>query len=622
MASGVNVKMGVSGIAQFKQSISDAKQSIKTLDAQLSLTEKQFKATGDSESYMAEKTALLQAKLEAQKSVVQGAESALQQMAARGVDRSSQAYQNMYRQMIQAKSGMLDTENAINGISTASEKAGENVNEMNDDLKNVGKGVAWENITNGLGKVIDKLESGAKAAINFGKKIAQSAMDSTGWADEILTTATKYGTDADTIQRMRNVAEIVDTDVDTILNAKSRLAKNKDSLADLIGLNASGMSLDEAFWKAGEAIQAMTDEFEKEEAAQKVFGRGWHDLVPLFTEGQEKYNNLMAEQNVLTNEQVERLGKADDAFKKVQQQVELMKNQFWADNADKITELLQWIVDNKDGVVTAVTAIGTAFGALKLGEMALNVAKLVDGFKSLGVIKGGKAAASAAGSGGTLAKAGGFVKTALTSGAAVPAAVAAAAIAPALFANAADDQRVEAKRQSRLASASMMGPGVDSEFLTRASNALGLKWHGGNESEVLSILMGMKDRSDLQKAQLQAQLNGSSTSQGNITWNELQRLWNGTEEFDSARLNATLESVTDSYTKMAEQTSELTGATDESSKASQEMSAAAKSMMDIPGLVGDAVRSGMSGITFVLDGSAITNYVDRQLGNKVNMARR
>lgn len=622
MASGVNVKMGVSGIAQFKQSISDAKQSIKTLDAQLSLTEKQFKATGDSESYMAEKTALLQAKLEAQKSVVQGAESALQQMAARGVDRSSQAYQNMYRQMIQAKSGMLDTENAINGISTASEKAGENVNEMNDDLKNVGKGVAWENITNGLGKVIDKLESGAKAAINFGKKIAQSAMDSTGWADEILTTATKYGTDADTIQRMRNVAEIVDTDVDTILNAKSRLAKNKDSLADLIGLNASGMSLDEAFWKAGEAIQAMTDEFEKEEAAQKVFGRGWHDLVPLFTEGQEKYNNLMAEQNVLTNEQVERLGKADDAFKKVQQQVELMKNQFWADNADKITELLQWIIDNKDGVVTAVTAIGTAFGALKIGEMALNVAKLVDGFKSLGVIKGGKAAASAAGSGGTLAKAGGFVKAALTSGAAVPAAVAAAAIAPALFANAADDQRVEAKRQSRLASASMMGPGVDSEFLTRASNALGLNWHGGNESEVLSILMGMKDRSDLQKAQLQAQLNGSSTSQGNITWNELQRLWNGTEEFDSARLNATLESVTDSYTKMAEQTSELTGATDESSKASQEMSAAAKSMMDIPGLVGDAVRSGMSGITFVLDGSAITNYVDRQLGNKVNMARR
>ena len=41
MASGVNVKMGVSGVAQFKQSINQAKQSVKTLDAQIALSEKQ-----------------------------------------------------------------------------------------------------------------------------------------------------------------------------------------------------------------------------------------------------------------------------------------------------------------------------------------------------------------------------------------------------------------------------------------------------------------------------------------------------------------------------------------------------------------------------------------------------
>ena len=43
MASGVNVKMGVSGVAQFKQSMNQAKQAVKTLDAQLALNEKQFK---------------------------------------------------------------------------------------------------------------------------------------------------------------------------------------------------------------------------------------------------------------------------------------------------------------------------------------------------------------------------------------------------------------------------------------------------------------------------------------------------------------------------------------------------------------------------------------------------
>ena len=51
-ANGVDVKMGVSGVAQFKQDINAVKQSLKTMDSQLALTEKEFKATGDQEKYL------------------------------------------------------------------------------------------------------------------------------------------------------------------------------------------------------------------------------------------------------------------------------------------------------------------------------------------------------------------------------------------------------------------------------------------------------------------------------------------------------------------------------------------------------------------------------------------
>jgi threonine dehydratase len=73
MATGVNVKMGVEGISQFKNNMNQARQAVKTLDAQLALSEKQFKASGDAESYMTEKTELLKAKLEQQKTVAEGA---------------------------------------------------------------------------------------------------------------------------------------------------------------------------------------------------------------------------------------------------------------------------------------------------------------------------------------------------------------------------------------------------------------------------------------------------------------------------------------------------------------------------------------------------------------------
>ena len=126
----------------------------------------------------------------------------------------------------------------------------------------------------------------------------------------------------------------------------------------------------------------------------------------------------------------------------------------------------------------------------------------------------------------------------------------------------------------------------------------------------------------MQKAQLQTLLQGSVTSQGNYTWSELQKLWGGLEDFDGARMTAVLDSVADAYAKMSEETSDLTSSTDEQTKASAEMTAAAKSLMDVPGLVESAVRAGMSGITFTLDGQVITNYVNKKLGEEINMTRR
>ena len=672
MASGVNVKMGVSGVAQFKQSINQAKQSVKTLDAQIALSEKQFKANGDAQSYMAEKSELLKAKLEAQKSVVTSAENALKQMADRGVDRSSKAYQDMYRQMLQAKGAMLDTQTEMDKIGESASEAADDTKDMNDEIKNIGKQVSFETVTSGINKITDSMEKAAKTAYKVGSAIVKEVLGVGTWADDVNTRSAVLGVSPEDLQRMEKTARLIDTDAETIIKARQKLAKNigsgnKNAMSALeaMGISGSG-NMEDVFWAAGNAIMKLSDETERESKANDLFGKSWHDLIPLFSTGREEYERMNSSWNVMSEEQLKQLNEMDDEYQKLQIAVEDLKKEALANLAEpmkealtainellgkvsdwlksdegknavgnvvsKIKEAAEWLVNNKEGVIAALGAIVAGWAGLKLTGGALQILQLLNGINAL---KGGGAAAAAGGAsggaggavgtagaagGGFFGKLAGGAKALASSGLGTTVAVVAAAITPAMIANAMDDRRVEEKRQSRLASASMMGPGVDSEFLTRASNALGLNWHGGNEAEVEAILMSMKDRSDLQKAQLQAQLNGY-TANGNSTWEMLQRYWNG-EPMDMGQLNATLESVTDSYTKMAEQTSELTGATDESSKASQEMSAAAKSMMDIPGLVGDAVRSGMSGITFVLDGSAITNYVDRQLGNKVNMARR
>lgn len=622
MASGgVNIKMGVTGVADFKRDINAARQQIKTMDADLALVEKQFKATGDAEAYMQQKTELLKGKLDAQKNALEKAEAALKTMKDNGVSPASAAFQEMQRKVIETKSGLIDTETALKNVGTSSDGT-------NESLRNIDRGVAFENITNGLDKVISKLESGAKAAINFGKKIVRSAMDSTGWADEVLTEATKYGVDADTIQRMRNVAEFIDTDVETILNAKARLAKNKDSLPELMGFGADGMSVDEAFWKAGEAIMAMTDEFQREEAAQAVFGRGWKELVPLFTAGQEEYNRLMAEQNVLTNEQVANLGKADDAIKSVQQQIEMMKNQFWAENADKIVEMGQWIIDNKEGLVTALGAIAAGFGALKLADVALNIAKTVNGFKTLweGAHKPLPNMTGLGGGNGvsqTVSKAGGVGGTALLGKAGsaltpwlVPAAVVTAAVAPAMIAQGEDEKRWAQQKADRLAAADMLSGG-DAAFMRRSADVMDQihRW----TDDPFQLLMGLQDRGAEQKALLFSMLAGQGTSYGNYATNELLDLWKtGGEGWDQARLDALLTTVSESYERMAEQTGEVTGATESQNAATKDMTDAAREMQKLPAEVKAAVISGMSGVTISIDGqtagSVLAPYVGGSLG--------
>ena len=86
MPSDIGVKMGVTGLAQFKQSMNQAQQSVKTLDAALKLNEKQYKANGDAETYMQQKSKLLQQQIAAQNTVVKQGQQALDAMAKNGVD--------------------------------------------------------------------------------------------------------------------------------------------------------------------------------------------------------------------------------------------------------------------------------------------------------------------------------------------------------------------------------------------------------------------------------------------------------------------------------------------------------------------------------------------------------
>ena len=390
--------------SQFKKGMAEAEASVKTMDAALKNSEAQFKASGDAEKYFAEQANLLTQKLNAQKEAAKNAEQMLLNLGKRGVSQTSTEYQRMAQKVLNAQAAVANTQAEINNLHNKQTEAAGSAKTLGDEVGNIGKNVSLQNVSDGLSKLTNGMEKAYRTAVRFGRAVVRSAMDATGWADDVKTRAVQYGLDVETVQKMDQAAAYIDTDVDTIISAKDRLSKNRDKLSELLGISTDGRTVDDVFWEAGDAIKNLDEEMDKNDYAMQIFGKGWRDLLPLFEAGREQYEAILDSQSVLSDEQVEKLAQADDAFKRVQQEVENLKRSFWAENAGTITEMLQWVVDNKDAVVAALTAIAGAFAALKTAETAANIVKIVNGLKGLtgGSAAGAatSAAASAAGSAG------------------------------------------------------------------------------------------------------------------------------------------------------------------------------------------------------------------------------
>lgn len=344
----LGVKIGVSGVSQFKQGMKESQAAVKSLDAQLKLNEATLKANGDQEAYLQTKTELLNRQIEEQKKVVDQAASALEAMNNNGVSKTSTAFQNMQTQLYKAQTDLANMENSLNGIEDSGEGAQEGVSHMNQALQRVGANVSFESVTEGLEKITGTLERAATAAWNLGKKIVQATLGGASWADELATEASVWEIPAEDLYRMRETARIIDTDAETILSARDKMKKGREeggkefmgALAYL-KINPSGMNDVDLFWKAGEAIAALGKEEDKVHYAQTLFGKSWRELIPLFSAGREEYEKVFNTWDWIGDEQLEKLTTLDDKYQELQSEWEAVQLQFQAQMAEVLTPVME-----------------------------------------------------------------------------------------------------------------------------------------------------------------------------------------------------------------------------------------------------------------------------------------
>jgi len=408
-----NAKLDVD-IGGFISNISSAKNILKGLDAEMKATDATFKATGNAEQQLANKTKTLNSQIQIQKGIADQAAQALKAMTDAGVDPADAAYQRLYATMMNATAGMNNAQAELNGLSGSAQGAAASADQLTTSVQGIGKKISLDQVISGIDRIKTGLEDAAKKAIQFGEDLWNTIMDSARRADDTATMAEMYEIPLDRFLKMqRLVGSGMDTTVDSMLSGMDKLNKGigKETAATIEALKDLGIEYKrlagdegvgeyvtrdatEVFWEAGQALLAMGDAFDKEAAATALFGKSWKELRPLFNtyKSLEEYNKALDEMTVNDEETIRDLAALNDAVSNLERSWTVLKDEVLGalapalkSGADAISGLLDSLTEylkSEDGQ-KLLDDLGTAVSGLFDDLGKIDPEQVVSGFTSV-----------------------------------------------------------------------------------------------------------------------------------------------------------------------------------------------------------------------------------------------
>ena len=471
----INAKIGAD-LSAFNANIKQGQTILRSLNAEMKATDAEFKATGNSEQYLANKTRTLNSQLQVQKGIADQAKKALKALDDEGVEPTDAAYQKLYIQMMQATAGMNETQAALNGLSTSEQEAAQSADLLTKNVQGIGKKISLEQVIGGIDRITSGMENAAKKALQLGERLWDNIMQSAQWGDDIAMQAMMAQMSVEQYQKVVNVAATQgETSTSSLIKSwkkvKMNLTSDTDDVKDAfkeLGIvtkqwgdaGQSGPSLIardymDVWWETGEALLKVSDAAKQERLAQTLLGRSWQESLPMFLMGREAYEKALENASAVNEEEVNNLATLNDTVIEVEQKFNALKNSVLGDLAPAFTKVagsvgglleqlneymktedgqrmleslgtavtglfsdidkidpkqvvegitgvinnvvgsFQWLVENKDTIISVMKGVLIGWGALELTGDILKVVQLIEGIKGLRAAEAGAAGAAA-----------------------------------------------------------------------------------------------------------------------------------------------------------------------------------------------------------------------------------
>ena len=268
------------------------KNSTKDIDNELKQVNRALKFNPTSVELWRQKQDLLKQKIKETENNLKELKNIQAQMDAKGVDKNSEAYRRVQREIISAESKLKTFNAELRKIGQV------NLRAMSEQFKDMGnKLTAAGNAMRGI----------STAAAALAASIGALTVKSGKWADDLNTMSKVYSIGTGELQKYSAAADLVDVSTEDIAKSHIKLEKQMMSASKGTGAsaeafaklgvsvtNADGSLRDgDAVWQDTiKALGSMENETERDAIAMQLMGKSAANLNPLIEDGGETYKQV------------------------------------------------------------------------------------------------------------------------------------------------------------------------------------------------------------------------------------------------------------------------------------------------------------------------------------------
>ena len=365
----INTKFTLSGEKEYKQAISEIGSGMKVLDSEMRKVSSAYAQNADSVEALNAKNDVLERKISTQAEKIEYLKAALQQ--------SAEKYGEADKRTRQWQTSLNNAEAELNNLNNQFDENKQKIADSGKEMGNLG------DVVNGLtSKLGIQLPDGMKSSMNaMGSLDAQSLALAGGFAavaaaivkaekalismtkeaasnaDDLLTLASVTGMTTDSVQELNYMADLTDVSLDRIKDSLKETTNKMQEAATGTGAayeayqklgveitNADGSmrSAQDVFYDTIDALGDMKNQTERDALAMDLMSESAQELNSMIELGSGKLREYAQEAHdmgyVLDNDALKSLQAVDDAYSRLQNTQEGVKNQLSAEFAPYLEE--------------------------------------------------------------------------------------------------------------------------------------------------------------------------------------------------------------------------------------------------------------------------------------------